>query len=116
MSEKEKGEHVEGSSQHRVSLEKKDLSEPPVNESNTSSSSEIDDVFALMDSLARGAQEDSSESENEVADEGISPSVEQPRTEPAATSAPEEEEPSQPQPKPVAPSARDRLRMLEEGL
>lgn len=116
VSEKEKGELVEVSSQHRVSLEKKDLSEPPANESNTSSSSEIDDVFALMDSLARGAQEDSSESENEVADEGISPSVEQPLTEPAATSAPEEEEPSQPQPKPVAPSARDRLRMLEEGL
>lgn len=116
VSEKEKGEHVEGSSQHRVSLEKKDLSEPPVNESNTSSSSEIDDVFALMDSLARGAQEDSSESENEVASEGSSPSVEQPLTEPATPLAPEEEEPSQPQPKPATPSARDRLRMLEEGL
>ena len=114
MGQKEKGEPAEASSRGRVSLEKKELPEPPVNESNTSSSSEIDDVFALMDSLARGAQEDSSESENEVADEGISPSVEQPLTEPAATSAPEEEEPSQPQPKPVAPSARDRLRMLEE--
>lgn len=114
-SEKEKGESVEASSQGRVSLEKKDLSEPPVNESSPSSSKEIDDVFALMESLAVGIQEGSSEPESEVTGEGISPSVEQPLPEPATPPAPEKEEPQQTPPQPVAPSPRDRLRMLEEG-
>lgn len=112
--QKEKGEPVEASSRGRVSLEKKGLSEPPMNESSSSSSREIDDVFALMDSLAVGIQEGSSEPESEVASEGSSPSVEQPRPEPATPPAPEKEEPQQASPQPAAPSARDRLRMLEE--
>lgn len=114
-SEKEKDEPVEVSSQGRVSLAKEDPSGPLVNESNASSSREIDDVFALMESLARGAQEDSVEPEEENANEGTSPSVEQPLTESDTPPAPEKEEPQQTPPKPVAPSARDRLRMLEEG-
>ena len=115
MGQKEKGEPAEASSRGRVSLEKKELPEPPVNESSSSSSREIDDVFALMESLAVGIQEGGSEPESEVASEGSSPSAEQPLTEPAAPPAPEKEEPQQTPPQPVAPSARDRLRMLEEG-
>ena len=114
-SEKEKGEPVEASSQGRVSLEKKDPPEPPVNESSTSSSKEIDDVFALMESLAVGIQEGSSEPESEAASAGSSPSVEQPLPEPATPPAAEKEEPQQTPPQPAAPSARHRLRMLEEG-
>ena len=113
--QKEKGDPAETSSQGRVSLEKKDPPEPPVNESSPSSSKEIDDVFALMDSLAVGIQEGSSDPESEVTSEGSSPSVEQPLPDPATPPAPEEEEPLQTPPKPATPSARDRLRMLEEG-
>ena len=113
--QKEKGDPAETTSQGRVSLEKKDPPEPPVNESSPSSSKEIDDVFALMDSLAVGIQEGSSDPESEVTSEGSSPSVEQPLPDPATPPAPEEEEPLQTPPKPATPSARDRLRMLEEG-
>lgn len=115
MGEKKKDEPVEVSSQGRVSLEKEEPSEPSVNEPASGSSREIDDVFALMESLARGAQEESSEPENEATDEGSSPSREQPLTEPDTPPVPEKEEPQQTPPKPEAPSARDRLRMLEEG-
>ena len=115
MGEKKKDEPVEVSSQGRVSLEKEEPSEPSMNEPASGSSREIDDVFALMESLARGAQEESSEPENEATDEGSSPSREQPLTEPDTPPVPEKEEPQQTPPKPEAPSARDRLRMLEEG-
>ena len=69
-----------------------------------------------MESLAVGIQEGSSEPESEVTGEGSLPSVEQPLPEPATPPAPEEEEPQQTPSQPVAPSARDRLKMLEEWL
>lgn len=116
VGKKEKSEPVEVSSQGKVSLEKNDPLSLPVNESSSSSSRDIEDVFALMDSLAMGHQEHSGESENEVANEDSSPSVGQPLTEPTTPPSPEEKEPQQTPSQPEAPSARDRLRMLEEGL
>lgn len=115
---KEEDEPAESSSRGKVSLAKQEEpSKSPADEPSSGSSGDIDDVFALMESLALGSQEISTEPQKEEAThESAPPSVEQSPVEPATTPVPEEEEgPQQAPPKSEAPTARDRLRMLEEG-
>lgn len=115
---KEEDEPAESSSRGKVSLAKQEEpSKSPADEPSSGSSGDIDDVFALMESLALSSQEISTEPQKEEAThESAPPSVEQSPAEPATTPVPEEEEgPQQAPPKSEAPTARDRLRMLEEG-